>query len=184
MIIDRCDEISKNLLIDWIQTRNDQTSNQLMLVATTTQSGTDLLKKSRGVLLQRMEPLDQDQMRRMLRSMTGQFPDDGLDLIANAAQGNPYLAISLLFGMLESGNLEWTSQGWNARSLSVESLQGHRLAGNDLSAKMKRLTRECHRLLAAAAILAVTVIWARRAILRDSTKPNRQRPLSLPSNIS
>ena len=52
-----------------------------------------------------LPPLTAGDITALLNSMIGQFPKKALEMTANASNGNPFLAISLLQGMIESGSV-------------------------------------------------------------------------------
>ncbi|MDZ4849569.1 MAG: ATP-binding protein [Pirellulaceae bacterium] len=177
--LDRCDEISRDVFVDWIRSQRRKSDGRLVFVATSSEEGPDWITETSVNAMGALSPLTLSETGQLLQSMTGDFPEEAILLIANASQGNPHLAISLLYGMLESGNAVRGTSGWSIRSLSMESLQGHRVDERYLASKIESLTPEGRRLLTAAAILGKNSNFAEARSLSGLSEANALASLEL-----
>lgn len=95
-----------------------------------------------------LPPLDEPQSREVLQSMAGPLPEQALAWVTDYAQGNPYLLVEALRGMVEAGSLTPTSTGW---SLTGPLATSSRSVGL-LQPRLQALG-DCSEVLRAAAVL-------------------------------
>ena len=119
------DELSRDLLTGWFQTRRVGHADSLMFIATGLLSSGNQLQSELGQTPEVLQPLTQEDIASILSSMIGEFPPEALHLAANAANGNPFLAISLLQGMIESGSVLFREGAWSIRTGEPLTLQSH-----------------------------------------------------------
>ncbi len=177
--LDRCDDLSRGLFLDWVKSQQQRLVGKLKFVASISVEIDSLLTGLDGLLYEVLNPLTKAETIELLQSMSGNFPNDAIALVADAAHGNPSMAISLLYGMLESGTAIPNSSGWKIRSLSMESLQGHRLTGEEPTASISSLPADCRRLLTAAAILGRSCQIEEARTLARLSEPEAQIGIDL-----
>ncbi len=151
--LDCIDELSRDLLAGWLQSRKVRQSGSLLFVATGSLSSEMRLQPELGLAVEVLQPLMTEGITAVLKSMIGQFPLEALDLTAGASNGNPFLAISLLQGIIESGVVQFREGSWSIRPGEPLKLQSHGQGSSALITRTMGLPDSTVSLLRAGAIL-------------------------------
>ncbi len=163
--LDDLDELSYDLLIGWLQSKKDGILDSLMLVATGLLCNRDQLQVDLDTVPDILAPLSPSSITDLLSSMIGEFPKNVLELSANAANGNPFLAISLLQGVIESGNVQLRDGAWGCRVGQTITLQGCGQGASSLATRTVGLPDLVVKFLTAGAILGASFRFAEAADL-------------------
>jgi signal transduction histidine kinase/CheY-like chemotaxis protein/tetratricopeptide (TPR) repeat protein len=151
--LDFCDEISKDLWWDWIHAQASNANRRTIFVATHTDEFHDRIVDRRWIFSESMGSMSDEELRRLVQSMAGNFPSAATQLLINAAQGNPYVLISLIQSMVQANHVVAGPNGWQVRELALATLD-HSVPGrSDFAFKLEDLSPGTRRILTAAAIL-------------------------------
>ncbi len=173
--LDQCDDMSQEHWINWLREQSEHPHGQLQVIATVAEDFASEMAFISQDRFDRLEPLDHAQCLAMLSSMTGHFPLEALEMAVGASHGNPFMAISLVTGLIESGNVVWQRDSWQLRSLSKISLQCPKQSARLLGNRISGLSTEAIGYLTAAAVLGNTFnIDEARALSRLDRVASRQ----------
>ncbi len=103
-----------------------------------------------------LEPLADDEVVRMAESMAGGLPSQAVALVARLSEGNPFLAVAVLEGLVERGALLDAPQGWELEPRMMAEAESSRRAAAFLAQRLDKLPRPALELLSAGAILGRT----------------------------
>lgn len=102
----------------------------------------------------RLEPLRGAELRQLVESMAGALPAEATEYVGRLSEGNPFLAMAVLQGLVESQGLVSDEHGWH---LVPEVVQHHaqssRRAAAVLLRLVERLDPKGRRLLSVGALL-------------------------------
>ncbi|MBW3596961.1 MAG: AAA family ATPase, partial [Planctomycetes bacterium] len=112
-----------------------------------------LLRRLQPAAHLRLAPLDEEDIRRLAESMAGRLPDQAISVVTRLGEGSPFMASAVLRGLVESGALTATPDGWRVEPLALASLQSSSRAASFLTHRIELLPRAALDLLSAAAIL-------------------------------
>ncbi len=177
--LDRFDALSRDLLTGWLKTRKVGQGNSLMVVVTGLLSSGMQLQSELGQTPEILEPLARYEISAILNSMIGEFPREALKMAANAAKGNPFLAISLLQGMIESGSVYFRDGAWSIRPGTPLTLQSHSHGSSALTTRTTGLPAHAVLLLRAGAILGKSFRYREAQLLSNVDGDPAQEALEL-----
>jgi signal transduction histidine kinase len=103
-----------------------------------------------------LRPFGNEDTRRLLESMAGPLPPQVLDVGTLLAEGNPFWAVAVLWGLVESGALVGGPEGWRVVPEALVHAQASHRAATLLGRGFARLPADVLRLLSAAAVLGRT----------------------------
>ena len=154
--LDHADDVSRSILIHWASNSRRHRRGNLLLVATATSPISTEFTGALGECVDVLEPLQEKELRELLGSMTGIFPDNVLQMIACNCGGNPGVAVAMIRGMVETGKAVFRDGKWHSRAVPLDI---HQVGSQNQRSKLGRgqgLSQECERLLRAGAILGKT----------------------------
>jgi signal transduction histidine kinase/tetratricopeptide (TPR) repeat protein len=167
VLLDDCqwaDEVSLKLLHAWQSAHatnhtDGSTSGHVLLVAAFRPE-----EVPDHSLLRRLEPsqrltltaLADREVRRIAESMAGALPDDAAALVAQLADGNPFLARAVLEGLIEGGALIDTDRGWQVEPQAMVHAQSSRRAAVFLERSIDGLPPKALAFLSVGAVLGKT----------------------------
>lgn len=151
--VDSVDELSRDLLTGWLQSRKVGPVDSLRLVATGSSTNSILLQTELELIPEILPPLSSEDITALLNATIGHFPKEALEMTANASNGNPFVAISLLQGMIESGSVLFREGIWSIRSGAPLTLQSHRQGSTALTTRTSGLPETAVKILQAGAVL-------------------------------
>ncbi|MHB2022695.1 MAG: diguanylate cyclase domain-containing protein, partial [Mycobacteriales bacterium] len=111
------------------------------------------LRQIPGASCVRLGPLSERAVGQLAESMAGQLPAEAHQAVIRLAEGNPFMATSVLRGLVESGALVASSSGW---TVVDSALAGTHTAGRSAALLVKRLellSQDAIDLLAAGAVI-------------------------------
>ena len=151
--VDSIDKLSRDLLTGWLQSRKVGPVDSLLFVATGSSTNSILLQTDLEQIPEILPPLSSESITVLLNSTIGQFPKEALEMTANASNGNPFVAISLLQGMIESGSVLFREGTWSIRSGAPLTLQSHGQGSTALTTRTVGLPDPVVKILQAGAVL-------------------------------
>ncbi|MCD0458247.1 hybrid sensor histidine kinase/response regulator [Roseiconus lacunae] len=101
-------------------------------------------------------PLDRTSIGRLCESMAGALPVDAIGVIADYAEGSPFMASAVLRGMVESSVLVSEQERWVLNRDHLADFQTAESAGEVLSGRIKNLPELAARFLESAAVIGST----------------------------
>jgi signal transduction histidine kinase/CheY-like chemotaxis protein len=101
----------------------------------------------------RLQPFEDDEIRRLTESMAGALPREALDVVIRLAEGSPFMASAVLRGLVESGALLSREGAWTIDPHSMADLQSSREAAAVLARRVDLLSETTSRLLAVGAVI-------------------------------
>lgn len=145
VILDDCqwsDESTLRLLQHW-QRGTKRTESHVMIVAAfrteEVPAGHPLRKmESRRHLV--LFPLEEKETREVVESMAGTIPDPIHEIIASVAGGSPFMISAVVRGLVESGAITSSKDGWKIDSTKLATLQSSRKAASFLIRRMELLS--------------------------------------------
>ncbi|MCA9108631.1 MAG: response regulator [Planctomycetaceae bacterium] len=97
--------------------------------------------------------LHDDEVRNLAESMAGPLPEDAVEVVTRLASGSPFMASAVLRGLVETGALVHTPEGWRVESLAMDSIHSSNQAGALLAKRLELLPDDARRLLSWGAVL-------------------------------
>ena len=97
--------------------------------------------------------LGADQVRNLAESMAGPLPADALRTVVALSEGSPFMAAAVLRGLVESGALVHTADGWAVDRERLADVQTSRQAALFLTRRLELLAPATLELLSAGAVL-------------------------------
>ncbi len=159
ILLDDCqwaDQMTLSLLAKW-QSRRERDGDGTVLVVAAFRSedvpnGHPLraLDPLRNVALGPFSPQD---VEALCLSMAGPLPAEAVSTVARLADGSPFMASAVLRGMVESGALRDTPDGWMIDPVPMRDVQTSRRAALFLARRFDLLAPEALRFLSVGAIL-------------------------------
>lgn len=134
---------------------------------------------SEGHPLRALEPirrlnlpaLDRQALHDLFSSMAGSLPPEVEEAASQACTGNPFMAVEMLRGMVETGALVAGEAGWEADSLALRGVQSSHRAGALLARRLELLSPEAAEVLSLAAVLGKEFPLERVAALSGQPDP-------------
>ena len=161
IILDDCqwgNELTWKLIQRWTATRDDEGSNGryvLMIAAFRSEEvpADHPLRKVRPEAHLRLAPFQTDDVRRLVESMAGRLPAEVVDVVDRLAEGSPFMASAVLWGLNESGALSAQPDGWRFEPSVIADLQSSSRAAAFLTQRIELLPQRTMELLTIAAVL-------------------------------
>jgi signal transduction histidine kinase/CheY-like chemotaxis protein/tetratricopeptide (TPR) repeat protein len=100
-----------------------------------------------------LEPLTRQDHDQLLISMAGSLPEPALASIWRMSEGNPFVASAVVRGVVESGIMTPSAEGWRLDEARLRHLQMSGEAVEILKQRLLRLSDESRELLAVGAVL-------------------------------
>jgi two-component system sensor kinase len=100
-----------------------------------------------------LAPFGPDDVRTLCASMAGVLPEQALDVIVRLAEGSPFMAAAVLRGMVETGALRDTADGWEIDPEALAEAQTSRRAALFLVRRFELLDAHTLELLTVGAVL-------------------------------
>ncbi len=153
-----CDDLTLKLLEYWsgMATTYEGEASHVLLVTSyrpeEVPAGHALRQLNVSTCIQ-LEPLAKQDIRHLAESMAGPLPDKVVQVVQRLSAGSPFMASAVLRGLVESGVMIPTEQGWDTAQLEIESLQSSHQAGSILSRRIDLLPARTIEMLQVAAIL-------------------------------
>ena len=101
----------------------------------------------------RLDPLNAQELEEMATSIAGPLPAEALGWLHRLSDGNPFFADALLRGMVETGYLGKSRQGWIAHSAREGELRLTQRAATYFAHCVALLPQDVREFLAAGAVL-------------------------------
>ncbi|WP_158222810.1 ATP-binding protein [Rhodopirellula sp. MGV] len=98
-------------------------------------------------------PLDPQSIGRLCESMAGTLPQDAISVIADYAEGSPFMASAVLRGMVESSVLNSENERWVLNQNRLANFQTAASAGEVLAERIKNLPSLALKFLQSAAVI-------------------------------
>ncbi len=151
-----CDELTIKLLEAWHGLTRESSNHHVLLIAafrTEDVPDSHALRQLDHAPRVQLGPLAASAVRELVQSMAGPVPEAVQKTIVRMSSGSPFMASALLRGLVESGALLATDQGWESTALELDKLRSSRQAGAVLARRIELLPPESTEVLQAAAIL-------------------------------
>jgi hypothetical protein len=147
------DEFASKLIETWYQKKflgysrqtNPSSSNSLLLVAFRSAEAREnpelaaFLKLTPTFHL-KLSPLSYSEVQALAESMAGKLPSEAITLIETLSGGNPFLASSLLQGLVERGSLWFVpNEGWRIDTRTLGDIQASEIAADVTLGRLTRL---------------------------------------------
>lgn len=173
LLLDDCqwsDELTLKVLISLGRPREEvkDTARFITVVATFRTeevSESHLLRKMDAQRRLSLAPFAAPDLRDLAESMAGSLPEEALDLVVQRAEGNPFMATSMVRGLVESGVLESTAGGWRLVLDRLAEVRSSRRAASLFLRRLALFSEETRSLLVAGAILGREFEVERAAVL-------------------
>ncbi|MBV9124577.1 MAG: AAA family ATPase, partial [Planctomycetes bacterium] len=161
VLLDDCqwaDELTLKLLKNWQGRREtgDKTGRRILLVAAfrSEEVSADHPLRNTGPLATLvLPPFQVEDVRRLAESMAGPLPPEAVELIERLAEGSPFMAAAVLYGLVESGALIADVSGWRVEPAALAHAQSSSHAADFLAHRIDLLPAGTVPLLSAGAIL-------------------------------
>lgn len=105
------------------------------------------------------------QIEELAQSMAGQLPETALRVIKEKSNGSPFFVTALVHGMVESGALVKSPQGWMIDESSIEDFQSSHSSGDFLANRIENLSDDSIKFIAYGAVLGKEFDLKNAAIL-------------------
>ncbi|MGZ3455730.1 MAG: BREX system ATP-binding domain-containing protein [Polyangiales bacterium] len=163
VIFDDCqcaDEVSLAVIAAWQRAHVSGTSGAYELIALGYRSDEvdvgHALRQLTPSLRLELPPLAHDEVRRLAESMAGELPETAIELVERLSQGNPFVAIAALEGLVEGGALVDSETRWDVDPNAMATAQASVRGASSLARRLERLPDSVLQLLSACAILGKT----------------------------
>ncbi|HEX8770021.1 MAG TPA: AAA family ATPase, partial [Acidimicrobiales bacterium] len=158
ILLDDCqwaDGLTVKLLAQWHQQALAEGANVLVVAAFRSEEVGDdhplrAIPQTSSIVL---SPFDATDVRSLAESMAGRLPDEATQVVAHLSEGNPFMASAVLRGLVESGALLASSDGWEVDPAGMAHAQTSRRAALFLVRRLELLSAPALRLLSVGAIL-------------------------------
>jgi len=159
VILDDCqwaDALTIALLARWQSRKDEQRRGGVLIVAAYRSDEVPkghplrLLDPSATVPLNPFVPLE---IEALCTSMAGPLPAEAASTIVRLAEGSPYMASAILRGMVETGALRDSAEGWEIDPGPMKDVQTSRRAALFLSRRFELMAPEALNLLISGAVL-------------------------------
>jgi two-component system sensor kinase len=100
-----------------------------------------------------LKPFDTPDIEALCTSMAGPLPASAISNIVRLADGSPFMASAIVRGMVETGALRDSAEGWEIDPVPMHDVQTSRRAAAFLSQRLDQIAPETLRLLKVGALL-------------------------------
>jgi signal transduction histidine kinase/CheY-like chemotaxis protein/predicted ATPase len=158
LALDDCqwaDEMTCRLICKWTSGTPGTARHVCMMVAFRTElvSEEHLLRKLHPECHIALREFSDGQIAKLATSMAGTLSDSVLSLVQKMSGGSPFMASSVLRGLVETGAMTPGSSGWIIDEAALEDFQSLRGSAELLARRLETLSSEAVDLLTAGAIL-------------------------------
>ncbi|MFP2906897.1 ATP-binding protein, partial [Pyxidicoccus sp. 3LFB2] len=115
--------------------------------------GDHLLRRMDSLLHVRLAPFTEAELRDVAESMAGGLPEEALETVGRLSEGNPFMAVAMVRGLVESGALEPGPSGWRVVPARFSEVRSSRRAASVLLRRLRLLPEDTRAVLTAGAIL-------------------------------
>ncbi len=160
ILLDDCqwlDELSLKLLVSWHRAHRDAPGAGGVLVVAAYRSDEvsidSPLRHLPPAPRVALGPLAGEQVGQIAESMAGALPPEAVALVVRLSEGNPFLAVAVLEGLVEDGALVGTPRGWELEPRAMAQAQSSRRAAAFLARRLDLLSPRALELLSVGAVL-------------------------------
>lgn len=100
-----------------------------------------------------LRPLTSDEVGAMAQSMAGALPAEAVQVLAQLAEGSPFMTAAVLMGLIECGAVVESPTGWRVEPAALADAQTSRRAAIFLARRLELLPQNVLRLLSVGAVL-------------------------------
>jgi diguanylate cyclase (GGDEF)-like protein len=148
------DELSLELLGDWAGTSTPRRHVLVLAGFRTEEVDRDHpLRSMATVDAIGLDALDHGEMAALVESMVGELPAGVLELVMQASEGMPFVAVELLRGLVETGILKLQGQEWALDETRLPDTQSSVKAAEIAVARIDQLPGEVLDVLSTAAVV-------------------------------
>ncbi len=178
IILDDCqwsDELTIKLLERWstMEAADSRRESRVILIVAFRSEEVPLhhpLRQLPASAHLRLEPLGREDVRRLIESMAGPLPEVTVETVQRLSEGSPFMASAVLRGLVESGAMTPTPQGWSTAPLAFENLQSSSQAGSILARRIELLPKHASEILRVGAVLGKEFDLGVAALLTSQTQ--------------
>jgi diguanylate cyclase (GGDEF)-like protein/PAS domain S-box-containing protein len=159
LILDDCqwaDRLTIALLAAWQAARGDEGRGHVLVVAAYRSEEVPPghpLRSVRPWSTVTLAPFGPADVVALCTSMAGPLPAEAVDAVVHLAEGSPFMAAAVLRGMVESGALRGTTDGWAVDAERLRAAQTSRRAALFLARRFDLLGPDALALLTVGAVL-------------------------------
>jgi len=160
VMLDDCqwaDGLTCKLLAHWQQAGDGRPvpAHIMIVVAVRTEEVPDghPLRELAATERLRLASLDDAAVRALVESMAGAVPPEALEVVVRLAEGSPFMAAELLRGLVESGALIGSEEGWCAVPDRLASVQSSSRSAAVFGRRLEQAPEELLQLLSVGAVL-------------------------------
>ncbi len=97
--------------------------------------------------------MSNEKLRLLLESMGGRIPNEAIEVVETLSEGNPYIAISLLRGIVEACAMVGVEDGWKIDTNRLASLHASQEVSNIILQRLQMLPADCRNCLSIGALI-------------------------------
>ena len=158
VLLDDCqwaDTVTAKMLARWNEQSREGGSHVLVVVAFRSEEvpPDHPLRELTPTASITLPPFSADDVRRLAESMAGPLPEDAVTTVSRLSEGSPFMASAVLRGLVESGALVDSSDGWQVDAVAMAGVQTSRQAATFLIRRLELLSESALRLLSVGAVL-------------------------------
>ncbi|OVE75483.1 hypothetical protein BVX98_07555, partial [bacterium F11] len=160
ILLDDCqwaDDMTFKLLANWERQKREQNTNSpVFVVAAFRSEEVDAhhhLRKMESQIHISLKPFGSLETRKLVESMAGPLPIKTLDVIEQISQGSPFMATSVLRGMVESQALVPKRKGWEEDKEAMAKIQSSQHDAEILSRRIELLPPLISKLIGIGAVI-------------------------------
>ncbi|MBN2578935.1 MAG: AAA family ATPase [Pirellulales bacterium] len=112
-----------------------------------------LLRRMRPACHLPLSPFRPEEVRQLAESMAGPLPEEALEAVTRLAEGSPFMASAVLWGLAESGALVAEGSGWRIEPRAMADVSSSSHVAAFLARRIERLSPEVLQILSVGAIL-------------------------------
>ncbi len=188
VLLDDCqwvDDMTIELLGRW-QADSGNSRHVVVVVAFRSEevSTDNALRNLKPLSTLALQPFGVSDIESLCASMAGALPSSALATITRLADGSPFMASAILRGMVESGALRETDEGWIVEDGPMQHVQTSRRAAAFLSQRFDLLGERALKLLSVGAILGKEFDLGLAAVLTDAPISDAAETLEEPRRRS
>jgi signal transduction histidine kinase/tetratricopeptide (TPR) repeat protein len=100
-----------------------------------------------------LAPFTGSDLRNLAESMAGPLPEEAMELVVQRSEGNPFMAVAMVRGLVECGALEPMASGWRVEPKRLAEVSSSRRAAALLLRRLVLFSEQTRALLIAGAVL-------------------------------
>ncbi|GIW95373.1 MAG: ATPase [Pirellulaceae bacterium] len=148
------DELTQRVVRRWLAWARHTPGYVAVVFAFRTELACDhFLRHAEGIEHLSLAPLTEAEVRQMAASMAGELPEAAVEQLVRLAAGNPFMVTAVLRGMVETGVLSASRDGWSLDADALQHLESSRDAGTVLARRIDALAPATRAVLATAALV-------------------------------